>query len=33
MNWKPYLTTFVVTIVSVIVYKKFLAGRFGLPVV
>lgn len=30
---KPLLITFVVTILSVIVYKKFIGGKFGLPVV
>ena len=30
---KPLLMTFAITIVSVIVYKKFLGGKFGLPVV
>lgn len=29
---KPLLMTFVVTIVSVIVYKKFIGGKFGTPV-
>lgn len=30
---KPLAITFAVTIGSVIIYKKFLAGKFGLPAV
>ena len=30
---KPFLITFAVTIGSIIIYKKFLGGKFGLPVV
>lgn len=30
---KPLLFTFAVTIGSIIVYRKFLAGKFGLPTV
>ncbi len=29
---KPFAITFVVTILSVIFYRKFLAGKYGLPV-
>lgn len=32
-NLKPILTTAVITILTVIVYRKFLAGKFGLPTV
>jgi hypothetical protein len=30
---KPILLTAAVTIVTIIVYRKFLAGKFGLPTV
>lgn len=30
---KPFLVTFAVTIGSIIIYRKFLAGKFGLPTV
>lgn len=30
---KPLLITFAVTIGSIILYKKFLGGKFGLPIV
>jgi hypothetical protein len=30
---KPYLITGVTALVAIIVYKKFLGGKFGLPVI
>ena len=30
---KPYLITGVTALVAIIIYKKFLAGKFGLPMV
>jgi hypothetical protein len=29
---KPFLVTGLVSIVAIIVYKKFIGGKFGLPV-
>ena len=30
-SFKPYLITAVIAIAAVVVYNKFLAGKFGLP--
>lgn len=30
-KFKPYLITGVIAIASIILYKKFLGGKFGLP--
>ncbi len=32
-KFKPYLVTAVTALVAIVVYKKFLAGKFGLPVI
>jgi hypothetical protein len=32
-KFKPYLITAVTAIVAIIVYRKFLQGRFGLPTI
>lgn len=32
-KFKPYLITAATAIIAIIVYKKFLQGRFGLPAI
>lgn len=32
-KFKPYLVTAVTALVAIVIYKKFLGGKFGLPMI